>query len=83
MPCSTTILRLALTAAIAAVGTPVALADSGSPTTGARRDIPDAIDRYLRNHPRTATLDECDWICRYLRNDSHWHRQPPFRSAHA
>ena len=69
---SNTILRLALIAVIAAVGTPVARADAGFPGTGAKSEVPDAIDRYMRNHPQPALLDECDLVCRYLRNDSHW-----------
>jgi hypothetical protein len=83
---SNTILRLVLTAAIAAVGTPVAWADAGFPVTGSKSDVPDAIDRYMRNHAQPAPLDECDLVCRYLRNDSHWRsaggqRSPDTRTA--
>jgi hypothetical protein len=66
---------LAVTAAIASVAAPAALAnhqDVG--VTEALREIrgtapiPDAVDRYLRNHPRSATSGECDAVCRYLHN---------------
>jgi hypothetical protein len=64
---STAILRLALIAAIAAVATPVARADQGFPVVTGKNEAPDAIDRYMRNHP-SALLDQCDLFCRYLRN---------------
>jgi hypothetical protein len=66
---------LALTAAIAGVAAPAALAnhqDVG--VTEALREIhgtaptPDAVDRYLRNHPQSATSGACDAVCRYLHN---------------
>ena len=65
---STPILRLALIAAIAAVATPVARAEQGFPVTTGKSEVPDAIDRYLRNHPQPASFDQCDLVCRYLRN---------------
>jgi len=66
---------LALTAAIAGVAAPAALAnhqDVG--VTEALRElrgtapIPDAVDRYLHNHPQSATSGACDAVCRYLHN---------------
>src|SRR2546426_10142921 len=39
-------------------------------TSSAQTAAPDAIDRYLRNHPRPAKADDCDAVCRYLRNHS-------------
>jgi hypothetical protein len=66
---------LALAAAIAGAAAPAALAnhqDVG--VTAALREIratapiPDAVDRYLRNHPQSATSGECDAVCRYLNN---------------
>jgi hypothetical protein len=66
---------LALTAAIAGVAAPAALAnhqDVG--VTEALREIrttapiPDAVDRYLLNHPPAAASGECDAVCRYLHN---------------
>jgi len=66
---------LALTAAIAGAAAPAALAshrDVG--VTEALREIrgtapiPDAVDRYLHNHPQSATSDGCDAVCRYLHN---------------
>jgi hypothetical protein len=38
--------------------------------SSAQSAAPDAIDRYLRNHPRPAKADDCDAVCRYLRNHS-------------
>jgi hypothetical protein len=64
---------LVLTAAIAGTAAPAALAnhqDVG--VTNALTQIrgaapmPDAVDRYLRNHSRSAADDQCDAICRYL-----------------
>lgn len=70
---------LALTAAIAGVVAPAALAnhqDVG--VTEALREIrggteplPDAVDRYLRNDPRSATSVGCDAVCRYHHDDVH------------
>jgi hypothetical protein len=69
---------LALTAAIAGVAAPAALAnhrDVG--VTEALREIrgtapiPDAVDRYLRNDPQSATSVGCDAVCRYVHNDVH------------
>ena len=66
---------LALAAAIAGAAAPAALAnhqDVG--VTEALREIrgtaptSDAVDRYLRNHPQSATSVECDAVCRYLHN---------------
>ena len=66
---------LALTAVIAGVAASGALAnhqDVG--VTEALRELrgtaptSDAVDRYLRNHPQSATSGECDAVCRYLHN---------------
>jgi hypothetical protein len=66
---------LALTAAIAGVAAPAALAnhqDVG--VTEALRELrgtaptSDAVDRYLRNHPQPAASGACDAVCRYLNN---------------
>ena len=66
---------LALTAAIAGVAAPAALANHQDvgPTEAIREiranaSIPDTLDRYLRNHPQSATSGECDAVCRYLHN---------------
>jgi hypothetical protein len=66
---------LGLTAAIAAGAAPTALAnhqDVG--VKEALREIrgtaaiPDAVERYVRNHRQSATAVECDAVCRYLHN---------------
>jgi hypothetical protein len=69
---------LALAAAIAGAAAPAALAnhqDVG--VTEALKEIrgtaptSDAVDRYLRNDPQSATSVGCDAVCRYLDNDVH------------
>ena len=65
---------LALAAAIAGAAAPAALANNQDVgVTEALREIrttpiPDAVDRYLLNHPQSATSGECDAVCRYLYN---------------
>ena len=66
----------ALTAAIAGVAAPATLANHqdvgvkealkeirGTPTAA-----PDAVERYVRSHPQTASHVECDAVCRYVHN---------------
>ena len=67
---------LALTAAIAGVAAPAALANHQDvgPTEALRElrgtaPIPDAVDRYLRSDPQSATSVRCDAVCRYVHND--------------
>jgi len=69
---------LALTAAIAGVAAPAALANHQDvgPTEALRElrgaaPIPDAVDLYLRNHPQSATSAGCDAVCRYHHNEVH------------
>jgi hypothetical protein len=66
---------LTLTAAIASVAAPTTLANHQD--VGVKQALkqirgsagaPDAVDRYLRNHPHAPTGVECDAICRYLHN---------------
>jgi hypothetical protein len=66
---------LALTAAIAGVAAPAALANHQNVgVTEAPREFrgtaptSDAVDRYLRNQPQSATSDGCDAVCRYHHN---------------
>jgi hypothetical protein len=66
---------LALTAAIAGAAAPAALANhqdvgviAALREIRATAPIADAVDRYLRNHPQSATSGECDAVCRYLHN---------------
>jgi hypothetical protein len=75
---------LVLVAASTAGASPAALASHGDlgakealnqirhieprPASSAGSAMPDAIDRYLRNHARPATTVTCDAVCRYLRN---------------
>jgi hypothetical protein len=93
---STITLPLALITAIAAaIAAPAAQADQGLPGATGKSEVPDAIDRYMGNHP-PAPLDQCDLICRYLRNHPDGrattaqagsysgrvpHGYPPFRPA--
>src|SRR5437016_14513587 len=67
---------LTLTAAVATVTAPATLAnyqDVGTKT--ALQELratpiaaPDAVERYVRSHPQTASNVECDAVCRYVHN---------------
>jgi hypothetical protein len=66
---------LALAAALAGAAAPAAFANHQDvgPTEALREmraatPSPDAVDRYLRNHPQSATSVECDAVCRYHHN---------------
>ena len=66
---------LALAAALAGAAAPAAFANHQDvgPTEALREmraatPSPDAVDRYLRNHPESATSVECDAVCRYRHN---------------
>jgi hypothetical protein len=68
---------LALAASIAGAAAPAAFAnhqDVGP--TEALREIrgtaptPDAVDRYLLNHPQSATSVECDAVCRHFNDNA-------------
>jgi len=68
---------LALTAAIAGVAAPAALANHQDvgPTEAIREiranaSIPDTLDRYLRNHPQSATSAGCDAVCRHFNDNA-------------
>ena len=66
----------ALTAAIAGVAAPTTLANhQDGDTKTALQELratpiaaPDAVERYVRSHPQTASNVECDAVCRYVHN---------------
>ena len=67
---------LTLTAAVATITAPTTLANHQDVGTKlALQELratpiaaPDAVERYVRSHPQTASNVECDAVCRYVHN---------------